>query len=130
MSWVIDRPNRRVINKDLGISLVEGKGRDGDIHFVLMDRAGDQIADFYSRSDGHNEEHNKSAPAATNFSAVVTVFGLYELRNTNSLIINDRKFSVSEVVSLIRDALIQAVGGYDLGFPKYVSIVFKDDWLT
>lgn len=130
MSWLIDGLERRVSSEEFGITLVEGKGRDGDIEYVLLDRSGDQITRFYARSDSHNEEHNKSAPEETNFSAVVTVFGLYDLRNKEFLIVNDHKFSVFEILSFIRDALVQASGGYDLGFPKYVSVIFADNWIA
>lgn len=128
MVWVVDGPGRRVSNDALGVCLVEGKGRDGDIEFRLLDASGNWITDFFARSDFRDEAHNNAAPPGANYAVVASVFSIGGLKGKSEVAVNGGPVSTDDVLAMIVEALSRAVAMYDLGFPKYVRIDFLDDW--
>jgi hypothetical protein len=130
MTWLIDGLRRRVSNDELGLCLTEGKGSDGDLAFRLLDNDGRGVLSFYAREDYQNEVHNESAPVGTNYSVVATVFNLWGIDGKSEVTVNNNSISKGDLFAIVVAALSRAVAMYDLGFPKYVRIEFKDDWLS
>jgi hypothetical protein len=128
-SWNIDHLRRRVTNKEFGVSLVEGRGQDGDLEFTLKDVSESTIVHFYAQQDYSDNSHNELAPDGTNYSVVVNAYNLYAFIDKKRIAINGHDVDIASVLNFLADALSMAAAMYELGFPKYVSVKFTDNWL-